>query len=472
MTLLGRVLAARGQYLCLLIPGILSWRRQHRLFLGKSAACCSSVRFTTGRAFAGLLAASSIMNASAAHGLHVVSIDKKHIETEDLPIVSNEFNIPSSVGGPGPSGLGTPEGKTKIVLNPSVPLPSTVQSPSRLHAEHSPSSEITAEANSGNRCAIDMFASTGTATCSPPVESIPAGLGTAGACTSEGHLPIGHQIARVSSIPYKANFVCSKDQLPKPSCVGQISNGDGSDHIASSGAMPPGSLEAQGALSAKYTTRIQSGNPHPAVANNLQVPRDPHLDGLLTAEDRDLGDTVLASTHAEALQLAKEHLKRLTSDEYAYLERRAARCATLKARQGKDHGECGSESIFATLLRRRSCFTEVPVVEVDNSFVVVPAECGKQCPRSIMITSVPEDMHRTLAMQSWADAKAYLTMLNEHVDFMHVQASAAPAQRMRSLEIQEGESSESDAGVSPVRVFAFVLSHLFMAQAASILTLR
>jgi hypothetical protein len=421
MTLLGRVLAARGQYLYLLIPEILSWRRQHRLFLGKSAACCSSVRFTTGRAFAGLLAASSIMNASASHGLHVVSIDKKHIETEDLPIVSNEFNIPSSVGGPGPSGLGTPEGKTKIVLNPSVP----------------------------------------------------AGLGTAGACTSEVHLPIGHQIARVSSGPYKADFVCSKDQLPTPSCVGQISNGDGSDHIASSGAMPPGSLEAQGALRAKYSTRIQSGNPHPAVANNLQVPRDLHLDGLLTAEDRDLGDTVLASTHAEALQLAKEHLKRLTSDEYAYLERRAARCATLKARQGKDHGECGSESIFATLLRRRSCFTEVPVVEVDNSFVVVSAEGGKQCPRSIMITSVPEDMHRTLAMQSWADAKAYLTMLNEHVDFMHVQASTAPAQRMRSLEIQEGESSESDAGVSPVCFFALMLSHLrFMAQAASILTLR
>jgi hypothetical protein len=250
---------------------------------------------------------------------------------------------------------------------------------------------------------------------------------------------MGSEIQQPTSDPQQANIICIEGQQLGPLFACQGPHGHGG-HVGGCGAMSYGGFQGQASQNnARHPGRLQAMPLQPGLVT--QAPRDPHLDGLLTAEDRDEDGVSMATTHAGALRLAKEHLQRLQNPKYVCAERRAARCATLAARQGVDNGV---ESIFATLLRRRSCFTELPVLQVDDSYVVVPGD--KRRPQSVMVTSVSEDMHCRLAMQSCADAKAYLAMLNEHVDFMHAQAVAVP-HRMCSLEAQEGASSNSGTGV-------------------------
>lgn len=162
--------------------------------------------------------------------------------------------------------------------------------------------------------------------------------------------------------------------------------------------------------------------------------RDPCLDGLLTAEDRDGHDVEVAESVVQARELAQAHLRRCASAGYWHTERRAARCATMAVRQGNGALDNPRESVLADLLRRRSRFVEVPVVEVDGSFDAVDA------PQSgaTMLTSVGEEMHRKLAMQSRDDAKAYLEMLNEEGVLMPPTSATAAVLPGRSRELHAG----------------------------------
>lgn len=162
--------------------------------------------------------------------------------------------------------------------------------------------------------------------------------------------------------------------------------------------------------------------------------RDPSLDGLLTAEDRDGHDVEVAETVVQAREFAQAHLRRCASAGYWHAERRAARCATMAVRQGDGALDNPRESVLADLLRRRSRFVEVPVVEVDGSFDAVDA------PQSgaTMVTSVGEEMHRKLAMQSRDDAKAYLEMLNEEGVLMPPTSAATAALPRRPRELHAG----------------------------------
>ena len=152
----------------------------------------------------------------------------------------------------------------------------------------------------------------------------------------------------------------------------------------------------------------------PAAAGRIctTICRDPYLDGLVTAEDRDERDIEVAEGASRARELAQAHLRRCASPTYLQAERRASRCATMVVRQGDDDLATPRESMLVDMLRRRSRFVAVPVAEVGGSFVDVQAAAAPGS-RAIMMTAVGEEMHRKLAMQSRDDAKAYLEMLHE-----------------------------------------------------------
>lgn len=201
---------------------------------------------------------------------------------------------------------------------------------------------------------------------------------------------------------------------------------------------------------------------------DLHSPRNVHHNGLYVAEGRSAsGELILSHTAtargaavatsisaASPRALAIAHTRRLADDGYVLAERRAARCATLVARQGDDDDdECAGESMLAVLLRRRANFVAVPVeASPDTGEFVCVAEGAPRSGarrRGVMMTMVPEDMHCRLAVQSRADAVAYLEMLRDEEGFTAQPSRDGSARTLRDADgrpIARSDNHASDDG--------------------------